>query len=221
MRNVGRAVLLPSRMEQYFQKIAASLEQEGFALTDELFDLRLSGELAAEAQALFEHGALREAQIGKGTEQQRLNSVRGDRIRWLQKENLTTAQQQYWESIDGLRMFLSEYFRMSLPWFESHLATYPPGTFYQRHLDQFRETTNRVFSMILYLNKDWQPAHGGQLRLYLEDRIIDVEPWLGQFICFRSDLIEHEVLATTQNRYSITGWMRRDEVPLELQTFKI
>ena len=61
--------------------------------------------------------------------------------------------------------------------------------------------------MICYLNPDWKPEEGGQLRMYLEEAQLDTLPLAGRLVCFRSDQIEHEVLPATRERLSLTGWM--------------
>jgi SM-20-related protein len=61
--------------------------------------------------------------------------------------------------------------------------------------------------VICYLNNDWTDEQGGQLRMYLLDRALDILPQAGKLVCFRSDQIEHEVLPATRPRMSITGWM--------------
>ena len=42
-------------------------------------------------------------------------------------------------------------------------AVYPPGGFYDRHLDSFAGARNRVVSLVAYLNEDWDEARGGAL----------------------------------------------------------
>lgn len=202
--------------EDFFLALALHIENHGYATAQNLFSESLPHLLSAETHYYFEHGYFKQAGIGKGVEKKKERDIRGDKIFWLRPQNLTPALRDYWTTVEELRSFLSTYFRIGLPWQECHLAVYPSGSFYRRHLDQFRETANRSFSFILYLNPHWQESHGGQLRLYLPQGAVDIAPTLGHFICFRSDLIEHEVLRTTVPRYSITGWMRRDAIPLPL-----
>lgn len=210
---------MPDPNPAEIESLAVNIERQGYALSSHFFSADFSHELAQEAQQYFSGGKLRQARIGKGPEEKQLDAIRGDRILWLTPETLHGPFLSYWHQIEALNKYFSDYFRISLPWFETHLAAYPPGSFYRRHLDQFRATTNRAFTFLLYLNPHWQPTHGGQLRMHLPTGPVDIEPRLGQFICFRSDLIEHEVLPTQQPRLSLSGWLRRDEVPLDLQTF--
>jgi SM-20-related protein len=92
------------------------------------------------------------------------------------------------------------------------MALYPPGSFYRKHLDQFRGATHRKVSAILYLNPDWSPADGGELRLYLapsgEGDHLDIAPLGGTLVTFLSDRFHHEVLPTRRERRSLTGWFR-------------
>jgi SM-20-related protein len=41
----------------------------------------------------------------------------------------------------------------------------------------------------------------------------DILPLGGRLVLFLSDLIEHEVLPARRERYSITGWFRRQTSP--------
>jgi SM-20-related protein len=87
------------------------------------------------------------------------------------------------------------------------MTIYPPGSYYKRHLDQFKKDDHRKLSVICYLNENWKEEEGGQLRIYLPDKDIDVLPIAGRLVCFRSDQLEHEVLRATRPRLSITGWI--------------
>jgi SM-20-related protein len=47
----------------------------------------------------------------------------------------------------------------------------------------------------------------GELRLYLDDSIIDIVPRIGRTIIFKSELVEHEVRPTQgYERFAITTW---------------
>lgn len=96
---------------------------------------------------------------------------------------------------------------LSLKDFEIHMTVYPVGAFYKRHLDQFKKEGHRKISVICYLNEEWKEEHGGQLRMYVPEGSLDVLPVSGRLVCFRSDLLEHEVLSATRQRMSLTGWM--------------
>jgi SM-20-related protein len=95
------------------------------------------------------------------------------------------------------------------------MTVYPVGSFYKRHLDQFKQDDHRKLSLICYLNEDWKETHGGQLRMHLPLGMVDVLPIGGKLVCFRSDMIEHEVLPATRERYSLTGWILDQHLELK------
>jgi SM-20-related protein len=112
--------------------------------------------------------------------------------------------------MESLRQALNRDLFLGLEDFESHFALYPPGAFYVRHLDRFRDNDRRTVSTVLYLNEGWLPQHGGQLRMYLKDGVEhDVQPVGGSLVVFLSGDVPHEVLPASRERLSLTGWFRR------------
>jgi SM-20-related protein len=198
-------------VDQTLTLIAEQLDKNSIAIVDDLFPPEVLQQLLSELKQSLGEGEFHPAHIGHGVAEHRISEIRGDKILWLEENMLTQYQQLYFSFLDELRTYLSDYFRIALPWQECHLAAYPVGSFYTRHLDQFRETNNRIFSVILYLNEDWREADGGQLRVYEAESHEDIAPRFGRFVCFRSDVVEHEVLITARPRFSITGWIRRDQ----------
>jgi len=97
---------------------------------------------------------------------------------------------------------------------EFHYAIYPEGTYYQRHVDAFKNDDRRTLSMVFYLNdEDWKEEYGGQLALYLPkedgtEETVNILPVAGRLAIFDSKIIPHEVLPVKQPRYSITGWLK-------------
>jgi SM-20-related protein len=134
-------------------------------------------------------------------------SIRKDWIRWLNYEAEPAPVKVYLDNLKELLQLLNRYCYLSLSGYELHYAHYAAGSFYKRHLDQFKNHNNRMISVILYLNQNWQPEHGGMLRLYLKEGEKDVAPIGGRLLIFRSNILEHEVLMAHQDRYSITGWL--------------
>ena len=67
-----------------------------------------------------------------------------------------------------------------------------------------------MVSAVLYLNEDWLPEDGGQLRMFLADDVEhDVQPVAGCLAIFLSGEVPHEVLPARRERLSLTGWFRR------------
>lgn len=100
---------------------------------------------------------------------------------------------------------------------EQQLAWYPgDGAGYARHTDAMPDdrvdSDQRKLTVILYCNRDWIPANGGALRLWLPEceggRTVDVEPISGRLLIFLSGCMMHEVLPSYRNRCAITSWYR-------------
>lgn len=158
-------------------------------------------------------GGFQDAGIGQGANSQLNATIRTDRTRWLNPAAATPAQCRYLATLEALRLAINRALFLGLFEFEGHLAVYPPGAYYRKHLDQFRDQDQRLVSVILYLNNDWQEEDGGQLRLYTdptdESRQEQVLPIAGRLVCFLSDRFVHEVLPARRERISITGWFRK------------
>lgn len=165
--------------------------------------------LREETAESWRAGAFRPAGVGAGADSGVRGEIRGDNILWLETP-ATAAQQVYLDELERLRLAINRTLYLGLLGFEGHLAVYPPGSFYRKHLDRFQTAGRRVVSCILYLNEDWKTDDGGELRLYAgpeEDAATqDVPPSGGNFVIFLSGSVLHEVLPATRERVSLTGW---------------
>lgn len=185
------------------------LAEQGWAIVANALPVDLTLELAQECRARANQGALQPAGVGRGNAHGVQEGVRGDHIQWLELGQCA-AGDRYLAMLDDLRGQLNQALYLGLEDYEGHFALYPPGTFYQKHLDRFRDDDRRAVSAVFYLNSDWLPEQGGALRLYLADgRELDVLPEAGTLVLFLSADLPHEVLPATRERLSLTGWLRR------------
>lgn len=187
--------------------MADGLATDGIAVTDEFLSKDEVSRICVEDE--FQNGLLlfKKAGIGKAHEKQINESIRGDYIQWIDPATASAPIQIYLERLSQLRNFLNQELFLSLKEAEVHKTIYPPGSFYKRHLDQFKKDDHRKLSVICYLNEEWKETDGGQLRVYLPNGKKDFFPIGGRLICFRSDLLEHEVLPAVRDRLSLTGWL--------------
>ena len=192
-----------------FATIIADLAAQGWAVSNDFLPPDAVSALADEARGLWAADRFRQAAVGGGSGHAVRLDIRGDRITWLDEHSLTPIQARYWAEIEALRGVLNRELFLGLESFEAHLAVYPPGAFYQRHLDRPATSDTRVISCSLYLNTGWRVEHGGQFRLYLAEGHVDIPPCVGAFVVFRSDTVFHEVLPATQHRFSLTGWYKK------------
>lgn len=192
------------------QSIADEIAARGYAVLPDFLNSVEVATLASDLRALQQAGRMRGAGIGKDAEL--TNEVRGDAIHWLEESDATPPQRAYLQRLEALRLALNQTLYLGLFEFEGHFACYPPGAFYRKHLDQFQHDGQRALSCILYLNEQWQPENGGQLRIYLDGEserdYRDVQPQGGTLVAFLSARYWHEVLPATRERLSLTGWFR-------------
>ncbi len=189
-----------------------ALVEQGWYLGQGVLDAELCAQLHAELAALADHDALETAGIGRGQEHRLRRDIRGDAIHWLDRASL--AQRRYLEAMGELQQALNRTLFLGLFEYEAHFARYPTGAFYRKHLDSFRGRANRIVSTVGYLNPDWPEDGGGEMALFAPDaptrEVARVRPEAGNFACFLSETIPHEVLPTRLPRASIAGWFRRN-----------
>ncbi|MFT3755807.1 MAG: 2OG-Fe(II) oxygenase [Pseudoxanthomonas sp.] len=189
-------------------QIADALAAIGACRVTDFPDAVATAALRTDLLRLHEAHALREAAVGHGQDKALRQDIRGDSTLWLDDAACAEAARDYLAQLDALRTTLNRELFLGAVEVEAHYACYPPGAFYRKHRDRFKDSDLRVVSVVAYLNADWQEGDGGVLRLYLPDGQIDVLPQAGTSVIFRSEL-EHEVLPATRQRLSIAAWMRR------------
>lgn len=209
-----------------FEQLVDHIAERGFCVIDNFLAEATVTALANEAQQLKQTSIMQQAGIGR--EHLAVNkTIRGDSIYWLNEDGATEAQQNYFEQMENLRLNLNQHLYIGLFGLESHLAVYPVGAFYKKHLDCFATADpnkpQRKISCIVYLNHNWQTEDGGQLRLYLNEtdelnneRSMDILPVAGRAVIFLSDTFYHEVLPATRERISLTGWFFTRPSPASL-----
>jgi len=100
-------------------------------------------------------------------------------------------------------------------------ATYKKGAEYHCHKDSYGGTDNhRIVSALLYLNHEWSPGDGGELRVFAhqegtsgqsskadEARYVDIAPLAGRLVIFRSREVWHAVREPRMQRWAPTLWV--------------
>lgn len=195
-----------------FSPIIDDLATRGWSLQNSFLSRDLTHALADECRRRHVEGELAPAGVGRGEAQAVREGIRGDHIHWLEPGQAEVCD-SYLELMDGLRQQLNRELFLGLEEFECHFAFYPPGAFYQTHLDRFRDDDSRCVTAVVYLNPDWKPADGGELRMHFADESwLDVPPLAGDLLVFLSGDFPHEVRVTHADRLSLTGWFRRRPV---------
>ncbi|MCB9224169.1 MAG: 2OG-Fe(II) oxygenase [Crocinitomicaceae bacterium] len=196
-----------------FEEAINQLIFQGYGILDNWLPEGLLSDLENSLVSRLEADYFHKAQIGNGSDQQRIGSVRGDEIFWLNENLAVPAEKEFLSIIGQFTDYLNVTCFAGIKSFEFHYAVYQSGTRYARHKDQFRSDDSRKYSMVFYLNRNWKAGDGGELMIYTQEDV-KIEPVFGRLVFFKSEL-EHEVLLSNFERKSITGWLK-DLAPVEV-----
>jgi SM-20-related protein len=189
-----------------FERIAEDIRVKGYSINPGALPAGLTDALIAHLTQM-EDEQFDLAGIGRELRHMHNRFVRNDEICWITGDSTAGRDWLAWTA--ELQAFLNRRLLLGLFSFESHFARYAPGAYYKRHLDAFRGETNRVLSIVAYLNTDWTAADSGELVLYSDTTDRDglrVSPIAGTVVIFLSEDFPHEVLPARRDRYSIAGW---------------
>lgn len=191
-----------------FDTLSLELERHGYVVIPEGLPQTVANELLRYIDNV-DASDFHRAGIGRGADEHTNRFVRRDSIHWLHEGSPDLAE--WWRFADALRTKLNRQLFLGLFSFESHLARYSPGDFYKKHYDAFRGEANRIVSLVCYLNTDWAPGDGGELRLYTDAMTVTVPPVYRSLVLFLSEETLHEVLPANRERWSVAGWFRLNQ----------
>ncbi len=148
------------------------------------------------------------AGIGNNLIKDEQQKMRSDKIYWMDKSHDNIFEQEFLQHIENFIDRLNSTCYTGINGYEFHYAVYEEGSFYKRHKDQFKNDSNRKYSLISYLNQNWLDEDGGQLLVYQNNAAQKILPQSKTAVFFKSDEIEHEVTKANRSRMSITGWLK-------------
>lgn len=194
--------------EAIFERIAQALVSDGYAVLPDVVPTSVSTALLRHL-SLYEDYEFATANIGRGQEQELNTRIRSDKIAWIEPSSPNSGPWISWTQ--ALQTHLNRRLFMGLFSFESHFAFYRQGDFYRTHVDAFRGQSNRILSLVTYLNHDWTAEQGGELVIYHPETAVElarVLPTFGTLAVFLSEEFPHEVKPAKRTRYSVAGWFR-------------
>ncbi|MEO6638867.1 MAG: 2OG-Fe(II) oxygenase [Ginsengibacter sp.] len=194
-------------MQPIFESLINSFIEEKVGIAENFLSLPLAANLKINLENLYAGKQLRLAGTGNGNID-RDKLFRSDVIHWLDRKNNDEFENSFFSVMDAFIIYLNESCYTGIKDCEFHYTLYPTGSFYRRHLDQFKNNDSRKYSMIFYLNIGWEIEDGGQLCIYHDDYEQTISPTNGKVVFFKSGELEHEVLITNKPRMSITGWLK-------------
>ena len=194
--------------ETLFALIADDIEKHGYSIRPGALPEPLASQLFMDVQQ-SNPSMYSNAGVGRGEGFLNNEFVRTDEICWVSEES--TAGRAWHQWVCQLQQFLNRRLLLGLFSFESHFAHYAPGDYYKRHYDAFHGDTNRVLSIVAYLNPGWTSEDAGELVLYNDDQDREgtkIVPLYGTIVMFLSEAFPHEVRPARRDRYSVAGWFR-------------
>lgn len=176
--------------------------------TEDFLSEALASHLKSNLKTLHEQQQLFAAGIGNNQHQKLNQDFRRDKIHWLDKAHHDPHEDAFFETMDLFVRHLNQTCYTSISSYEFHYTLYEPGSFYKKHIDQFKNNPSRQYSLIIYLNEDWQERDGGALQVHQRGKTKTIFPGNRKAVLFKSNELEHEVLITQRPRMSITGWLK-------------
>ena len=196
-------------MDEEFERLIQGLIDHEVGITSRFIGKELAHHLKCNLLALHENKQMPLAGIGNNDALAQNRKVRNDRIYWIDYQHRDPYENEFLDRIEDFIRYLNLQCYAGIQTCEFHYALYEPGSFYRRHQDQFRNDQKRVFSLITYLNDDWEAGDGGELVIYKDKEDYKITPTSCKTVFFRSNELQHEVLETHKPRLSITGWLKR------------
>jgi SM-20-related protein len=196
-------------MEKSFETLIASFIENKVGISENFLSNELANHLKQNLLLLNDKKQLLAAGTGNDNKLVHNTKVRSDIIYWLDKKNNNVHENAFFVQIDAFVKYLNQTCFAGITDYEFHYSLYEKGSFYKKHLDQFQDNSNRQFSMISYLNSNWQDQDGGELLIHQPNKNQTITPTQGKTVFFKSNELEHEVLETNERRMSVTGWLKR------------
>jgi SM-20-related protein len=196
-------------MNQQFDELINSFIDTNVGIANHFLSAELSVGLQKNIQQLQDNKQMKYANIGNEAIADAAQQMRGDQISWMDKKNNNASEQEFLEKVEHFIDYLNQTCYTGINDYEFHYAMYEEGSAYKRHKDQFRTDSKRKYSLICYLNDDWQIADGGQLMIYQNETAQHILPSAQKAVFFKSAEMEHEVLLAHKSRMSVTGWLKQ------------
>ena len=148
-------------VEQRFERVVQQILAHDRAIVHGLFSDQILSDLLLLMQEMRSAEVLRPAAIGSSERAMVHTEIRSDFIHWWPDAPDHPAMQAFLGVIDNLSTYMNRTCFTGINSREFMFAAYPPGARYARHLDDFQNKNARKFSVITYLNRDWNGDRNG------------------------------------------------------------
>jgi len=195
-------------LEKIFDQLIDSFIENKVGIAENFLSKDLSEHLITNLIGLFKDKLMLSAGTGNDTLVVHDKMYRSDKIYWLDRAHNDVHENSFFDLMDTFISHLNRTCYTGITGYEFHYTLYETGSFYKKHVDQFRNNEVRQYSMIMYLNENWVEEDGGQLCIHHADNLQNISPVNGKSVFFKSSELAHEVLITNKPRMSITGWLK-------------
>ena len=195
-------------MNEQFDLLIDSYLSNNIGIAPGFLTEKLSAGLQQNIIQLQKDELMTPAGIGNEQVKDTTQQMRSDKIYWLDKKHGNLFENEFLQLAENFIERLNNTCYAGINAYEFHYAVYEKGSFYKRHKDQFKNNNHRKFSLITYLNENWLATDGGQLQVYQNDTMQEIQPHSQTAVLFKSDETEHEVIKANRSRMSITGWLK-------------
>ncbi len=197
-------------MQAIFDTLINSFIENEVGIANHFLTDELASFLKQNLELLYKTEKLEFAGTGNNKLVTHDKTTRNDKIYWLDAKHKNIHENSFLKLLDSFIIYLNATCYTGITGYEFHYTLYEEGSFYKKHIDRFKNNSSRAYSMIMYLNENWQPSHGGELCIHHHNRLQNISPSNGKCVFFKSNTLLHEVLLTHKPRLSITGWLKRD-----------
>ncbi|MBB2144395.1 2OG-Fe(II) oxygenase [Pedobacter sp. LMG 31464] len=195
-------------MEKIFNTLIDSFIESKVGIANNFLSVALAAQLKSNLIGLYNEKSMVAAGIGNETITVHNKLVRSDVIYWLDRKHNNKHENDFFDLMDDFVIYLNRTCYTGITGYEFHYTLYEKGSFYKKHIDQFQQNGSRAYSMVMYLNVDWQKSDGGELCIHHLNNLQNISPINGKSVFFKSNELAHEVLVTHEPRMSITGWLK-------------
>ena len=195
-------------MQDIFDTLINSFIENKVGIAEGFLNIPLSLHLKENLHLLYAEKQLQQAGTGKDANFEQNKLFRSDIIYWLDRKHDNIHENSFFDLMDNFVAYLNASCYTGITSYEFHYTLYETGSFYKKHLDQFQNNDTRKYSIIMYLNDEWEEKDGGELCIHHKDSLQNIAPTNGKIVFFKSDELAHEVLVTNKPRMSITGWLK-------------
>ena len=171
-------------MENSFEDLIITYIENRVGISEYFLSNELAMNLKKNLLNLNNKNLLKNAGIGNFEKLSYDGAIRSDSIYWLDKKNNNVFENQFFLLIEDFILYLNQSCYAGITGYEFHYSLYEKGDFYLKHLDQFKNNPSRKYSMISYLNSNWQESDGGELLIHQLNNNQKISPTQGKTVFF-------------------------------------